>query len=206
VGKHHQEEAVSEATETLERLEALVRQGLTTRVGLLGFDARCKHMAQLLYDEGARLCPYPVETDELDAEPLPEAAEPVEDEPETRSLFVSGQPEPIAVITVPAGVPATDLRIWAEGEPEPSGRPPVVCADGVTALWDPEHEGWSRQKVTHHPVPEGAPKGSVGAVTLGPLGMDWDEMLADHGPVREATEHESRLVTEHWPSTEDKAS
>lgn len=213
---------MSEATETLERLEEIVRHGLTTRVGLLGFEDRCKHMAQLLYDAGARLHPYPVETDEADAAELDEVA-----------LHVSDRAEAVAVIEVPVapaelervhdmlmqaaaglpapvreepGFPAYDLHVWREGDPEPSGRPAVVCADGVTALWDAEHGGWSRQRIVHHPVPEGAPKGTQGGVTVGPLGMDWPELLADHGPVREATEHEARLVVEQWPGAEDRAS
>lgn len=214
---------MSEATETLGRLEAIVRRGLTTRTGLMSFEARCAFIAQLLYDDGARLYPYPVETDEVDAAELDEVAlhvaervEPVVTYPEHEGgvtrIIRSGADEPVAVAGMPApvreapGFPAYDLNVWREGDPEPSGRPAVVCADGVTALWDAEHGGWSRQRIVHHPVPEGAPEGSVGAVTMGPLGMNWDEMLADHGPVREATEHEARLVVEQWPGAEDRAS
>jgi hypothetical protein len=198
---------VTDEAKTLDRLAGIVRASFTTKVGLMSFDARVLFVAKALYDEGARFveeddagAPMPADVVTVDVKMTPDELERVSD---TLATAAAGLPAPVQE---KPGFPAYDLHVWNEGDPEPSGRPAVVCADGTTALWDTEHEGWSRQRVTHHPVPEGAAKGSVGAVTVGPLGMDWDELLIGYGPVREATEHEARLVVEHWPSTEDRAS
>jgi hypothetical protein len=80
-------------------------------------------------------------------------------------------------------------RVWDEGDPEPKDRPAVVCDDGVTATWS-EDDWWCRQEFKHH-----------GTYVLGgSMGMDWPELLADHGPVREATADEAETVIVRYTS------
>lgn len=92
-------------------------------------------------------------------------------------------------------------RTWAEGDPFPKDRPPLVDNDGIAWVWvtDPDGfgdgEGYLRQQLTCQRV-AGAPEGS--GVVLGPMPLErweWPEMLADHGPFREATAEEAGVMT-----------
>lgn len=93
-------------------------------------------------------------------------------------------------------------RAWDEGDPEPADHPPFVDSDGVTWVWevnefgDPEDPpSWVQKLFTHHVKSDG----TVGAVSGGLMFMEWDEILADFGPVREATADEAATVTHCWP-------
>lgn len=98
-------------------------------------------------------------------------------------------------------------RVWNEGDPEPKDRPAVVDEDGVTWRWmpgddDPDYWVWTRCKVTHV-RPPGVENGVVlGFVTA----LDWDEMLGDRGPLREATVDEERNITVAYVSSMRDAS
>lgn len=88
-------------------------------------------------------------------------------------------------------------RSWQEGDPEPPDHPPLVDAEGVTWLWDDSDPydipGYVRRMVTRYPHPDGGP----GVVLGSSVGFDWEEILTDYGPVREATAAEAAafLVT-----------
>lgn len=86
------------------------------------------------------------------------------------------------------------VREWSVGDPEPADHPPLVDSEDVTWLWDPDNWIYERQKFTHHPHPDGKSPGTV----LGSPIVDWEELLDEYGPVREATADESHVVVEAW--------
>lgn len=82
-------------------------------------------------------------------------------------------------------------RSWREGDPEPADHPPLVDDEGVTWLWDDSDPvdipSYIRRKATQYPHPDGGP----GPVLGSPIGLEWGEILAEYGPLREATEDET---------------
>lgn len=80
-------------------------------------------------------------------------------------------------------------RSWSEGDPEPSDHPSIVDSEGVTWNWgedddDPGRMCWIQRKVSARGI----------FVFGGLLGYEWADILAEFGPVREATEDEARNV------------
>jgi len=89
-------------------------------------------------------------------------------------------------------------RTWAAGAQEPSDHPSLVDNDGITWTWDPDNCLYERQKITHYPHPDGVEHRGV---ILGSPVMDWDEILEEYGPMREATVDEARELTVVYSAT-----
>lgn len=85
-------------------------------------------------------------------------------------------------------------RSWAVGDPEPIDHPALVDTENVSWLWDPDNFEYIRQKFTHYPHPDGISSG----VVLGSPMLDWEEILDEFGPVREATAEEARTLVQEW--------
>lgn len=84
-------------------------------------------------------------------------------------------------------------RTWTTGDPIPDDHPALVDDGGVTWLWDPYDLCYEQQKVTHYPGPDGGP-----GVVIGSPIVDWEELLDEYGPVREATADEVSAFVEAW--------
>lgn len=88
-------------------------------------------------------------------------------------------------------------RVWREGDPEPTDRPPLVDDGGVAWVWSNEWGEaeddycWTRREARQLVLPDG----SNGAVLGPPLGLDWGEIVSEYGPMREATDEEARSMT-----------
>jgi hypothetical protein len=84
---------------------------------------------------------------------------------------------------------------WREGDAEPADHPPLVDDGGVAWVWsddwDEDDYGYTRREVRQLVLPDG----SNGAVLGPPLGMDWEEIVGEYGPMREATDEEARSMT-----------
>lgn len=77
-------------------------------------------------------------------------------------------------------------RTWIEGDLLPDDHPPLI---------DDDDPGYVRQIMTSV-----RPDPSVSGVVVGPpLGLDWDEIVIEYGPLREATE--ARNFTIRYRST-----
>lgn len=85
-------------------------------------------------------------------------------------------------------------RTWTVGDPEPHDHPPLVDGEDVTWLWDPYNLIYERRKFTHYPHPDGTSPG----VVIGSPVIDWEELLDEYGPVREATKEEAHTIVEAW--------
>ena len=92
-------------------------------------------------------------------------------------------------------------RTWSEDDPEPTGadRPTaVVDRDGVTWQWwagDDDFcslDRWEQQRVERFPDALGP---GMDAAIGGRTCWEWEELVGDVGPVREATDEEARHLT-----------
>jgi hypothetical protein len=89
------------------------------------------------------------------------------------------------------------VRTWTEGDPEPKDHPPIVDNEDVTWLWVEIEEDWweyQRQYFEHR-----------GLIVLGgPIGLDWEDIVGEYGPLREATAEEAENLTVSFKSTPDQ--